>query len=168
MAQTRAVKMEGDILEQAAEIYRICFNAPDKGENWTQETAKDYYRTLREKDGLFWVIEKDGVMAGVCGGCPLEQSDIAVDMDAVEENCFYYAVASMSPDFQGGGLGSQMFADWLHLMQDTDYHSIIGRCRADNHAMLRIFLKNGFQEIKRYRAEMGGVVCDRVLLRKQL
>ncbi|TNE28146.1 MAG: GNAT family N-acetyltransferase [Alphaproteobacteria bacterium] len=168
MAQTRAVKMEGDILEQAAEIYRICFNAPDKGENWTQETAKDYYSGLRNKDGLFWVIEKDGVMAGVCGGCPLEQSDIAADMDGMEEGCFYYAVASMSPDFQGSGLGSQMFADWLHLMKDTHYQTVIGRCRADNHAMLRIFLKNGFQEIKRYHAEMGGVTCARVLLRKQL
>jgi len=168
MIQTRAAELEGDLLEQVAEIYCACFNAPDKGENWTQETAKDYYRGLQEKDGLFWVIEKDGAVAGICGGCALEKSDVAADLDEIEDNCFYYAVASMSPDFQGMGLGSQLFADWVQLMQETDYNAAIGRCRADNHAMLRIFLKNGFQEIKRYSAEMGGVICDRVLLRKQL
>src|SRR5690606_2266278 len=119
------------------------------------------------KDGLFWVIEQDGVVAGLCGGCPLEQSDVAADMDAEEADCFYYAVAAMAPEYQGAGLGSQLFADWVGLMRDTVYKAAIGRCRADNHAMRRIFLKNGFQEIKQYSAEMGGVICDRILLRKQ-
>lgn len=166
MIHTRAAVLDGALLERAAEIYCACFNAPDKGENWTMETAKDYFRGLEEKDGLFWVIEQDGVVAGLCGGCPLEKSGVAQDMDEVEEDCFYYAVAAMAPDFQGTGFGSRLFADWAALMTETDYRSAIGRCRADNHAMRRIFLKNGFTEIKRYHAEMGGVTCERVLLRK--
>lgn len=168
MIQVRAVELDGDLLDRAAEIYCACFNAPDKGENWTVETAKDYFRGLQEKDGLFWVMEQDGVVAGLCGGCPLEQSDIAADLDGEEEDCFYYAVAAMAPECQGVGLGSRLFAGWAALMAATDYRSAIGRCRADNRAMHRIFLKNGFTEIKRYRAEMGGVTCDRILLRKEL
>lgn len=168
MIRTHAAELDGALLERAAEIYCACFNAPDKGENWTMETAKDYFRGLQKKDGLFWVIEKDGVVAGLCGGCPLEKSDIAADLDAEEADCFYYAVAAMAPEFQGAGLGSRLFADWVKLMAETDYHAAIGRCRADNHAMRRIFLKNGFQEIKHYSAEMGGVICDRVLLRRPL
>ncbi len=173
--ETVAAHCSGAVMDSAVAIYRKCFNALDKGENWTEDSAAAYFRDLMQRDGaLFWTLRIDGDIIGISGGCDLAASIVWPDMppdisQAFDpQNVFYFAVTAIDPRCQGAGYGRDFSAAWMRDVKAKNYRGIVGRCRADNLPMRRIFEKSGFQIIREYQSEMGGVTCDRILLYKEL
>ena len=68
---------------------------------------------------------------------------------------------------RGRGLGVFMVNAFCALAAAQGFTGAIVRCRAENAAMLAVLARAGFTEIERYRAELGGVTCERVVLHKK-
>lgn len=158
-----------DILMQAAEVYRICFTAPDKNESWTLEESYTYLDDLKQKEGLFWSIEDHTQnIVGISAGCPLEHSTIYQDLDTKYPNSFYSAVTAIDPNCQGQGLGTKFFQKRIQDIAEAGYDHIVGRCRSENTPMLKIYKNAGFEIVQTYTSSLGGVTCNRVFLKKDL
>ncbi len=167
MIDFRDIAPDGQALRAIAALYCTCFNAPDKGENWTEESALAYFRERIAEESIFGVAEDEGgALMGVCCGGPYERSFIARDLGLECGRHFYISLVAVDASVRGRGLGHAMVKALGGRAAAEGYEGVIVRCRAENAPMLKVLSRAGFEEISRYTAELGGVTCERVVLRK--
>ena len=155
-------------LERIAALYCTCFNAPEKGENWTMESALAYFRERIAEGSIFAGVEDEGALSGICCGGPYERSFLARDLGRDYPGHFYISLVAVIEEARGRGLGVFMVNAFCAMAAAQGFTGAIVRCRAENTAMLAVLARAGFTEIERYSAELGGVTCERVVLRKGL
>jgi len=163
----KRIEPDNAVLKKIAALYRACFNAPDKGENWTTETARQYFQDRIEENAVFAVLEDDNHnLAGVCCGSAYQDSFIARELAQDFKDCFYISLVALSADYQGKGLGKTMLREYCALIDGMGFQSIMVRCRADNEPMRRLLSRQNFKEIRRHTTPQGGVTCERVIFMK--
>lgn len=170
MIDFREIAPDGQELRSVSALYCTCFNAPSMREDWTQESALAYFRERIAEGSVFGVVEgAGGALAAVgCGG-PYERSFIARDLAVLGYDYpghFYISLVAVDERMRGRGVARAMVRGFCERARAQGDAGIIVRCRAENAPMLRVFSRAGFSEILRYTAELGGVTCERVVLKK--
>ena len=92
-------------LERIAALYCTCFNAPEKGENWTMESALTYFRERIAEGSIFAGVEDEGALSGICCGGPYERSFLARDLGRDYPGHFYISLVAVTEEARGRGLG---------------------------------------------------------------
>jgi ribosomal protein S18 acetylase RimI-like enzyme len=158
------IDLTDDNIEELATFYMTCFNAPDKGEDWTLETASQYIRDRAEENSDFLVItDNDGTLAGVSIGCPYNSASNSMDGNYNIPKGYYIAVLMISADYRGKGLGEQLLTYHTDHSKSANFHSILIRCRAENKPMRSLIEKSGFKSLDRYTSTLGGLSCERII-----
>ena len=155
-------------LAEIADLYVRCFNAPDKGEDWTQESSIAYFIDRKNEGSHFYLAMDKSQIVGVVCGSDFARSFISKEFEKEYERCFYISLVAVDEKYR-----RQKVAD--HLMQlcekdlfACDYKTISVRCRASNQPIQNLFAKFGFSETHRYNSSLGGVTCERVMLEKPI
>lgn len=169
MKKLKKIIPDEQYLIKIAQLYCTCFNAPEKAENWTMQSALEYFRDRVNEASIFAVLEEaDGSLSGVCCGGPFGRSFIAQELEFDLPRTFYISLVAVEEKFRGRGVGRGMIHGFCALAEAEGYKGFMVRCRAENEPMLRALAHEGFSELGRYEAELGGVTCERVVLRKGL
>ena len=158
-----------DELKAISTLYQTCFNAPDKGENWTPETAYSYFQDRIKEDSIFAQIQDaDQNLIAICCGSDYKNSFISKELEYEFNNAFYISLVAISPNQQNHGLGTSAIEQYCEIIKQSGFDNVIVRCRSSNTHMQHALKKNGFEKIHEYTAELGGVMCERVIMTKNL
>ncbi|MDG1286571.1 MAG: GNAT family N-acetyltransferase [Rickettsiales bacterium] len=151
-----------------SDLYRECFKAPDKGENWTKESAYQYFQERLSEKSIFAVLKNEvEEIIGVCCGSLFLDSFISNEITVEDVDSFYISLIAISPAEQGRGYATKMVQRYCRMLRQQKHTSLIVRCRVENLPIQSILQKNDFVEFNRYQAELGGIVCERVMLINQ-
>ena len=155
-------------LDDIIALYIACFNAPEKNENWTYHSAKEYFQQ-RITEGSFFlgIRENNSLVAVLCAGYA-KKSFIRNDLDIKLDASLYISLVAVEKKHQGKGLGKQLLEEAIRLSHHKNYDSIVIRCRKENSPMLSLLQKLGFTTLKSYASNLGGVLCERVVSIKSL
>ncbi|MFK7839397.1 MAG: GNAT family N-acetyltransferase [Bdellovibrionales bacterium] len=147
-------------LKDIAYLYCQAFNAPDKGENWTHESAMHYFQENTDDTSVFGLHhdQDKAINAFIFGG----------DSGEGKERTFYLSQFVVSEDLRGKGIGRQLLNFITEFVLASHYRSIIVRCRANNDSMISLLLSEGYEIFKRYDDSFGGVMCERLMFRKSV
>ncbi len=167
-ALTKILPTETD-LREIASFYKSCFNEPEKGENWTNETAHSYFLERNNEGSLFATLtNENNDLIGICCGSDYKNSFISNELEYDFDKCFYISLIAIKKDKRHKGLGSHMLSQYCDIIKSHTYQNIIVRCRAENLQMRGALKQNGFDEIRTYNATLGGVTCKRIISYKAL
>ncbi len=155
-------------LEKIAALYIACFNAPEKGEDWTEDSAYQYFLDRKAENTIFAALEDSEGISAVCCGGDYALSFISKELDFKPENTAYISLLAIKDTLHGQGMGTKILDAFCELLKGRGFTSAIIRCRSDNIPMLKVLEKSGFSVIKEYRSELGGVTCERSVLLKAL
>lgn len=159
----------GKDLQEIASFYKSCFNEPEKGENWTNETAYTYFQERVAEQSTFATTTNDeNTLIGVCCGSDYKNSFISKELDYNFDACFYISLIALSKQERYKGQGTHMLGQYCDLIQSLSFKNIIVRCRAENMPMRQALKNNDFNEIHEYTASLGGVTCTRIISHKTI
>lgn len=152
-------------LEQIINLYIECFNDEEKSENWTLESAGKYFEDRINEGSIFYVIKDEDKIVATIMGSDFGKSFLSKEINIDIPESFYIALIAASPSYRGQGLSSQIMS---FLESDLSYSSYVARCRAENTPVQALFKKYKYQELMRYKSELGGVICERLILHKRV
>ena len=153
-------------LKRIADLYIECFNAPEKGENWTKETAYQYLLDRKAEGSIFTTLRDDENIDIICCGSDYKTSFILKDLEFDPEHCAYISLLAMRNKYRDQGLSTRIIKAYCNLLNEKGFQNFLIRCRSDNKPMLSVLKKSDFKVITEYNSELGGVTCKRsVLLR---
>lgn len=147
------------VLDDITHLFCEAFNAPDKNENWTFKTAKNYFTESTDDNSVYaFSYDDEKLVSFIFGGVDKE----------IDPHSFYLSQFAVSNKHQGIGNGKTIFREYLEHIKQLNYPSIIIRCRESNKTMCHLLEKNNFNIVKRYTSEFGGIQCGRLLFKKDL
>lgn len=161
--QAAKIKPNKKELQQIIELYIECFNDEEKSENWTFETALDYFNERIAEESLFFAIKDKDRIVAVIMGSDYQKSFLSKEIDIVLPESFYVSLIAASPKYRGQGLSSRIMS---FMEKDLSYQSYVARCRVENKPVQALFKKFSYKELMRYESELGGVLCERLILHK--
>jgi len=146
-----------DVLNDIAALYCEAFNAPDKGEDWSIESAVSYFQEAIISGSFFAVLydDVDQIQAFVFGAPHDAQS-------------FYLSQFVVAEGVRGTGIGRSIFRGYCDHVQSLGFGRVIVRCRFSNDVMCSLLQSEGCREVDRYESKFGGVTCTRVVFEKIL
>lgn len=149
-------------------LYRACFNAPEKGENWTEETAYSYFQDRIAEQSIFAVLRNDAhEIVGVCCGSDYASSFFSKEFPYNNSSAFYISLIAVSSSERKRGHSIRMLKEYCSMIGGLGYSDILVRCRKENIPIQATLSKNNFSIIHTYVSELGGVSCERrVFLKK--
>ena len=157
-----------DNLREIAALYIECFNAPNKGENWTSETAYEYFLERKNEHSIFAVVTDKNKIRAVCCGGPFVKSFISKELEYNFEDCAYISLLAVSQNFRGQGIGKKLLQQYCTILKSKKFKTTLIRCRSNNAPMIGVLKHHNFQLIHEYTSELGGIVCERSVFVKNL
>lgn len=137
-------------------LYCDAFNAPDKGEAWGAEAAREYF--LSQSDEPFYALKYHGDdVIGFVFGHPV----------ADDPRVFYLSQFVVMGGFQGQGIGTDMLQALIKECA-ARFDIMRVRCRAENAPMVALLGAFDFEERDRMVSEFGGVSCERIVFEKEI
>ncbi|MDG1287974.1 MAG: GNAT family N-acetyltransferase [Rickettsiales bacterium] len=140
-----------------------------KGEDWTEETSYQYFQNRVVEKSVFAALKNDaGEIQGVCCGSSFSDSFISAELAYDKPSSFYISLVAVSPSQRRNGYAQYMVSQYCDMIHSLGYSTILVRCRAENKPIQGILHNNNFTELHRYQSELGGVICERIVLTRKL
>ena len=154
-------------LEKLANIYIECFNDPEKGENWTQGSALKYFKERQEESSSLWCIEQGKQIIACVLGSPYKNCFLYKDFPEFNDNSFYISLVAVSKKHRKNKCAQKLMSEMINQLK-SNYSSLLVRCRLENIAVQNLFLQFNFKQKHLYSSILGGVECERIILKKPL
>ncbi len=166
-------KDPGSEIAELAPIYAESFNGAPWFEVWTVESTSLTLRKYLNTKGDFVIgYSKSAVPLGFGIGIQINNYDGCqelIDRGLVSTSkvpgTYYVAELCTKGEARGQGICTNVLKGLIVAAKDQGFSEILTRTRVDNENMIRIFKRNGFEELGRYPVETGGVESDRVVLK---
>lgn len=154
--------------KQIVNLYIDCFTDSEKGEDWTFESASEYFQDKIKEKSVFYVLkdEREKICATIMGGA-YEECFLYKEIDLRPEKAFYISLVAANPAMRRKGLAQKLMNLVEKDCKEKFYSSFIVRCRKENLPVQKLFFKNEFSESLSYFSELGGVYCERLILEKK-
>ena len=166
--ECRQIVPDDQLLRQIAALYVECFNAPGKGENWTKQSSLDYFQDRIAEGSLFYIALDNTNVVGVICGSDFQSSYIANELELACKNCFYISLVAVNKDYRRAGIADRLMDVCEQDLKKRNFKTVSARCRSDNFPVQSLFEKFGFTQELKYEATLGGVTCERLLLKKPI
>ena len=154
-------------LKQVVDLYIHCFNDPEKGEDWTVESATKYFEERSAEASIFYVErDSDKNICGVIVASPYEKSFISRELEQSWSNAYYISLVATQKSLRKKGLAMKLMDFFVNDMENKLVDSVVVRCRSENIPVQMLFKKNNFEEALEYESTLGGVTCRRKILHK--
>ncbi len=150
--------------KQLIDLYIHCFNDEEKNENWTYETAEEYFISrTKEESSFFGIFDHDMLIATVVGSA-YKNSFISNDLNFNRENDFYISLIATHDNYRGQGLAKKIMDFSIDKVKRKNFNSLSVRCRSENMPVQGLLKKLNFIVKHSYISQLGGVECERLFL----
>ncbi len=108
-----------------------------------------------------WIVEADGQVVGfaLVGPCGLPHANVTPDCGELKRLYFRKA-------WQGGGLGTRLFAEATAWLQSRGPRTVWIGVWSENHGAQRFYARQGYTKVGEYGFEVGDTVDLEFILRR--